>query len=456
MEDHRLNAGQNMGQRRYSVDNRHYNTESEALDVDMEREGSQTGERRKKASQSGRQKSDMVVIRNINYITKTERTSGSGSYSDSASETDEDKDTQESVKTSKRRGTSKESLKKLNLSRKDKVDCEKDAEEGRWQAFQNLLLRDVEEDRHAIDEDQFELGKVDHVRRKKQVAVNDPLDFSERDIHEVQGGNAIDMHSISRGLTRMPKSTDDDLLLSRRAGQSSNGRPVDDVHSLGTARRRNGYRRAANDDFIIRKQESESGNEKSVSDMAAVNGQGYSNNNLERRLFHDVSDDSYIVESRLVGVNGAGDIERNAIDMSSEFPKVHKKGEKFSYRPNELSLMPERGGEKGSVGYDPALDYEMQAQAKGGASKDKNKVVLAQTKPGLKALNKEQRSSVGPIRRGKMNKLSPLDDARARAERLRNYKADLQKMRKEKVLTYIPPPMKPTSLFTFIFVFSYG
>lgn len=125
MEDPRLAAAQNMGFRRHSMDSRHSNTDSEAYvveasksrlqdEVDVEREGSQIGDRQKKGSRLGRQKSGMVVIRNINYITKTENSSGSGSYSDSASETNEDIDNSELVKTSKRKGSRKQSLKKLN------------------------------------------------------------------------------------------------------------------------------------------------------------------------------------------------------------------------------------------------------------------------------------------------------------------------------------------------------
>ncbi|KAJ1431529.1 hypothetical protein SESBI_07060 [Sesbania bispinosa] len=429
MEDPRLNAGQSMGQRRHSMDNRHNNAESETWedDVEMEREGSQTGERRKKASRSSRQKSGMVVIRNINYITKTERSSGSGSYSDSASETDEDKDAQESVKTSKRRGSGKESLKRLNSCDKKEEGYGKDSDGGHWQAFQNCLLRGLDEDRHAIDQDQFEPEKIDHMRREKHVAVNDPLDFTERDMHEAQGGSSIDMHNISRGLARMPKSSNDDLLLSRRAGQSGNGRSVDDVQSLEIDGRRIGSRRASNDDFIILKQENQSGNSHPSLDMAAVNGKGHSNNKLERKLFHNLDDDSCILEYR---------VPKGAYEG--------RKTKKLNYQPDELSLMPERGAEKGSMGYDPALDYEMQAQAEAGALQNKkSKGILAQTKPGSKMLVKEQKSkstpnssdkkkTVGPIRRGKTNKPSPMDEARARAEKLRNYKADLQKMKKQK------------------------
>nr|KYP37575.1 hypothetical protein KK1_041231 [Cajanus cajan] len=277
MEDSRLNAGQNMGHRRHSMDNGQ-NTEFETRDeLDMEREGSQTVERRKKSGRTGRQNN--------------------------------------------------KSFKRLNSSEKEVTECGRDADGGQWLAFQNCLLKGVDEDRKAIDQGQF-----DHVRRKKQVAGNDPIDFTERNMHEVQGG------------------------------QSVNARSVDDVQSLE-------------------------------------------------------------IDGRI-----GGNLERNAIDMDSEFPKVHRNEEKTSnYQPHELSLMPERGAEKGLMFYDPALDYEMQAQA-GGRSKMLDKDLKSKPTPN----SSDSKKSVGPIRRGKTSKLSPLDEARARAERLRNYKVDLQKIKKEK------------------------
>ncbi|KAI4318050.1 hypothetical protein L6164_025859 [Bauhinia variegata] len=455
MEDPRLNGSQSNGRRRHSMHGRYSHTESEMWDVDasksddmdMENQGSLTEERHKKGSRSSRQKSGKVVIRNINFITKTENSSGSGSCSDSASETDEDKDAQGSVKTSKRRGSSKESSKKLNSSDKEETDYGKDTDGVHWQAFQSCLLRDVDEDKNAFDQDQFELKRGDHMRRKRNVAGNDPLVFSERDISQIQGDDTIDIHSISRGLTHMPKASADELLLPGRLGQSGD-RSVDDVQYSEIEGKRGVIRRTANDDFMILKQEGQSGNAHASSDLMAVNGLGYSNNNLERKLSHDVNDDSYIFEYRSTQVNDTANNERNAIDMDSEFPMMHQKAEKWSneinYEPDELNLMPERNAESESIGYDPALDYEMQAQAIIGALQDnKNKEVSPDTKPGPKKLNKEQRSKitpntadqrkpVGPIRRGKTSKLSPLDDARARAESLRNYKADLQKIKKQK------------------------
>jgi hypothetical protein len=259
----------------------------------------------------------------------------------------------------------------LNSTDQKETDYGKDADGGHWQAFQTYLLKGVEEDRHAVNQDKFEVGKVDHMRSKKHVAAIDPLDYT--------------------------------------------------------------------------------GNSHPSTDVAPVNGQGYSNTNLERKLFRNANDDSFMIEHRVDGQNVNG----NAIDMDSEFPKVHTKegkGKISNYQPDEMSLIHERGADKGSMRYDCALDYEMQAQA-GGALQDKNKEVLADAKPGSKRLDKEpkskltpnssdKRKTVGPIRRGKPSKLSPLEEARARAESLRNYKADLQKMKKEKVLT--PTPSLPS------------
>ncbi|KAE9612078.1 hypothetical protein Lalb_Chr06g0169151 [Lupinus albus] len=445
MEEPRLIDGQYVDPKRHSMDSRQGNyTESETWDVEdlklrspqdgvnIEREGSQAGSRRKKASQSGRQKSGMV-IQNINYITKAEKSSGSGSYSDSASEIDDV--AQESVRTSKSSEPQQESLNN------------KDAEGGHWQAFQNCLLGDVDEDRYAIDQYHFNVGKVDHMKRKKHVAGNDPLLFSERDMHDVQGSGNMDMPSISKGLTHVPKASSDDLSLSVREGKSGDVRSVGDVQSL-EANSGGGYMGAANDDFIIPKQESQFSNSYSSLDIETVSGLGYSNNKLEKKLFHDMNDDSYIVDYRPSQVSDAGSFVRTAIDMDSEFPKGHQKEEKSSnqrnhsnFQPDELSMMPERGSERGSMSYDPALDYEMQALA--GALEDKNKEALADTKPESKKLEKEtkskvtpnssdKRNSIGPITRGKTTKPSPLDEARARADKIRNYKADLQKMKKEK------------------------
>ena len=61
--------------------------------------------------------------------------------------------------------------------------------------------------------------------------------------------------------------------------------------------------------------------------------------------------------------------------MDSEIPMVQRSSDEINcinYEPDELSMLPERGAESASMSYDPALDYEMQAQA-GGTLQNKNK-----------------------------------------------------------------------------------
>ncbi|KAJ6719404.1 COP1-INTERACTING PROTEIN-LIKE PROTEIN [Salix purpurea] len=215
-----------------------------------------------------------------------------------------------------------------------------------------------------------------------------------------------------------------------------------DLESAEIDGRRGRYRMNANDDFIIHGQENRSGYRSSASDPRALNGFETAKNDLDKRSSINIDDDSYIVSLRSMSLDQVGNEGRNTIDVESEYPSTVQRTESLSnrsqvkYEPDDLSLMPERGTEKGSIGYDPALDYEMQALLH-----KKNKEVVAGQ--GSKKSEKDRKSkpipdtsdrkkTVGPIRKGKPSKLSPLDEAKARAERLRTFKADLQKIKKEK------------------------
>ena len=466
VSDPRLNAGQRMGRRRHSMDSRDSNTELETWEMDASKtrsqdeveleneEASQTRESRKKGSRSGKKQSGMVVIRNINYITsKRQNSSDSESQSASDAETDEevgdleasslDARRMDSQRPSNRKGKHTKSMDKLNSS---DAAHGKDVDGGHWQAFQNYLLRDDDEDKRAVDQGMFAMEKEVQVKRRQNTIGDDPLAFSGQDKGEIQEGNMIDMHKISGKMTYMHKDSNNELLISRRNGQPGDGRRSLDVQSTELDGRRGGYRRTGNDDFMIRSQLDYTS---STSDPL-VNGFDRINNNLDRKPSHDMDDDSYIVALRANSLDQVGNNERNAIDMYSEFPSASQSaeivsdrvGSQVNYEPDELSLMPERGTEKESIGYDPALDYEMQIRAEDGASLDKKNVEV-EIKQGSKKSDKERKSRLtpdasdkktgGPIRKGRSSKLSPLDEARARAEKLRTFKADLQKMKKEKV-----------------------
>lgn len=430
-------------------------------EVELEKEGSQTRESRKKASRSGKKQSGTVVIRNINYITsKRQNSSGSASESASDSEADEEgEDSQastldmklmESHRSSKRKGSSSKSMDKSNSYDKEEKAHANDVDGGHWQAFQNYLLRDADEDKRAVDQGTLAMEKEIQIKRRQNTAVDDPLVFSGQDKGETRQDNMIDMHKISGNMTYKPKTSNDELLNSERGRQSGDGGRCMDVQSAEIDGRR-GYRRTGNDDFMIHRRESQSDYTSSSSDPLA-NGFDRATNNMDKRSSHDMDDDSYIVAVRENYLEQVGNNIRNAIDMDSEFPSAlqiaenlsNRVGSQVNYEPDELSLMPDRGTEKESVSYDPALDYEMQVHAEDGALVDKKNMEV-DIKQGSKKSDKDQKSrltpdnsdkkkTVGPIRRGKPSKLSPLEEARARAERLRTFKADLQKMKKEKVL----------------------
>lgn len=468
-EDPRLNAGRTR-QRRHSMDS---NTEPETWedalktrsqdDGELEPETSGSREPGRKGSRSGKKQSGMVVIRNINYITsKRQDSSGSESQSASGSETDEDGDLPattpsmkhgKSLRSSKRKGSHAKSVDKLNSSDKEGTIYGKEEDGGHWQAFQNYLLKDAEEAERAVDQGMFAMEKEVRVKRQQNMVGGDPLVFDGRDQGDNQEGIMADMQKISGNLTRMTRISNDESLISSRMGRTSDGRRFTDVQSAEINGRGGGYRRTANDDFIIHRQENKSGFTSLPLDALSVNGFEHANNDLDRKLSHNMDDDSYVVSLRSTSLDQVGTGGRNAIDMDSEFPSSVQRAENLSkrvgsqvqYEPDDLSLVPERGTEKGSTGYDPALEYDTHVRAEKGVSLDKKNKVVTDVRHGSKKLDKDRKSklipdhsdrkkTVGPIRKGKPSKLSPLDEARARAEKLRTYKADLQKMKKEKVL----------------------
>ncbi|KDP40353.1 hypothetical protein JCGZ_02351 [Jatropha curcas] len=450
-EDTRVKAGRRKGRRRHSMDSGDDDPDHETGEVDMEldKETSGNQEPGKKSSRSSRKQSGMVVIRNINYITsKRQESSDSDSQSASGSETDENvgdlSETKNSRRTSKRKGSHAKSTDRLDVSDREGKIQGNEADGGHWQAFQNYLLKGADEAEHAVDKGMFAMEKNVRVKRRQNTAGDDPLDFDGREIVDTQEGNTTDMQRISGNFARM-KVSNDESLISKRMGQSSNGESfTDGPMDIQSAERRGRYRRSTNDDFMIHGQENQSGF-LSSSNPLAVNGFVHPNKELYQSSSHNMDDDSYVVSLRSTSVDQIGTGGRHAIDMDNEFPSArvenssNRDGSQVKYEPDDLNLMPERGAEKGTVGYDP-LDYDMQVHAENIASLDKkNREAVTGVRQGTKKVDKDRKSklvpdkkTVGPIRKGKPSKLSPLDEARARAEKLRSFKADLQKMKKEK------------------------
>ncbi|KAL4296975.1 hypothetical protein GQ457_12G004340 [Hibiscus cannabinus] len=343
---------------------------------------------------------------------------------------------------------------KANGSRTKSVDAYdreetvngKETDGGHWQAFQNYLLRDAEDEECRTDQEMFSTGKeVQGMRRPSQVhGSEDPLVFWVREMSQFEEGNATDMHETSASGSRLPKASNDQSLTIGRGGHPADGGRI---FIDGEMDGRSACRRTINDEFILDRQHNLSDFTNSPSDPQAINRLERSSNGLERSS-NDINDYSYIVPFRSTSVTLVGTDDRSGINMDSDFSLSLLKAENIpnrlgnhaNYEPDGLSLMPERGGEMGSIGYDPALDYEMQVRVKDGTSLvKKNKEGMQGSKKSQKdrkskliADPSDKKKAVRPIRRAKPSKPSPLDEAKVRAERLRASKADLQKIKKEK------------------------
>ncbi|XP_050371936.1 COP1-interacting protein 7 [Argentina anserina] len=453
IEDPRLNQSHKRKQKRHSMDGSPENEESKAWELDASRTRSSDDtdmerESRKKSSRSGKKKSGTVVIRNINYITsKGKNSSDRESQSGSDSQTEEEDgnlqdgilEVMNSLKSTKRKGNHTQSVDKYGST-------EKEANGDNWQAFQNFLLRDADEDNCNVDQGMFSMEKKVQPKRRQSNHGDDPLLSGHRHRGEYQEGSTTDVNDFSGNVNRMRKSSNGDMFMVRE-GQMDHGRNINGQMDLRSEidGRRVGYRRSANDDFMIHGQDSQSGFVGSPSDPLAVNGFERATRSSDRRSSHNMNDDAYIVPLRSMSLDHVESSDRNAIDMDSEFPSEdipHKIAAQVNYEPDELSLIPQRSTEKGSTSYDPALDYEMQVHIAGAAALDKKHKDVVSDVKGAKKSDKDRKSKLvqntsekkigGPIRKGKPSKLSPLEEARARAEKLRSFKADLQKMKKEK------------------------
>ncbi|KAL2469683.1 COP1-interacting protein-related [Abeliophyllum distichum] len=431
MEHSPLNVGHPTGQKTQPIDGRDSNTNSEMWESDRitsqnVMEVSHSREAQKKAGRSVKNQSGMVVIRNINYITSKVKKSDSESSADSGTDIENEEFEadgldvihKKSLRHSTRKGSHLKSKYESNLI--DEVsDSRKENDDGHWQAFQNCLLRGTDEGAHTSNEGMFAMEKNVKINRRANNVSHDPLALGGRDTVVIQDTRMNGIHKIGGSMSCRPKGCSDEFLLSRG---NNDFRGYDDQMNMQFTET-NGRRvssKTMSDDFMIgsRGDQSNFGNS---SEPLAVDGFVCAVNKMDRESSSGMADETFITSESI-----SGEI-RNQVN----------------YEPDDLNLMPERGTEKRSNGYDPALDYEMQVCIEGSTSVEKRKKGVADVKGGLKKSDKDRRSKVtldsqnkqrtgGPIRKEKSSKINPLEDARASAKQLRSFKADLQKLKKEK------------------------
>ncbi|CAN6479517.1 unnamed protein product [Victoria cruziana] len=410
-------------------------------------------ESRKKANRAGKKRSGMVVIRNINYITSNREHSGDAeSQSGSDSEAEEE---QVPVNFEKRKHkdsvrTSKEEAKHMlaadtsgSYEKEDSSKCV-DVDNGNWQAFQNFLLS---KDEDNTDRDMFPLpNDVQMRRRDAAAAADDPI---VPDRSWVSNSNQItsgrDIFGPNASLRSKKGQSDDPTKAFTNNTRMDFGNHHDIQFSESEGRSRV-YRRMVGDDFLMygeRNQTSVVGSSCDPITGNETDNPGFTDKSSGR----DPEDESFIVPLRTSLFAQADRDSRTATGMDLEFLSNLKSREDsdkaIGHEPDELSMLPERGTERT---YDPAVD-EMQIQADMSLGRNGNnmpkkvgiesKVVDKQEKKAVDkekkkvARNATEKKKAEAVRHLTPTKSSPLVEAQARAERLRAFKADLQKAKRE-------------------------
>jgi hypothetical protein len=241
--------------------------------------------------------------------------------------------------------------------------------------------------------------------------------------------------------------SDDELVMSGE-GRSYTNSEMKEIEAGGGR-----YRRGTGDDFMVCGQESQIDRSNLLDPLAEAR---YKNPAQQDKNRNDVADESFMIPLRSSSQDNFGAESRTTIDIDVELPtSIHKTsdekaGHQLYYEPDEL--VPDRGFEDVSFGYDPAMDYDshmlMQTTVKVDDAKADD--VLPVTDADVKKADKEKLRNAkdGSDKRRKdalLRRLSaprtPLNDAQKRAQNLRAYKADLQKLKKEQVshILFHPP-----------------
>jgi hypothetical protein len=445
VDDPRYHYSGRKSSRKHSSDSK----DSETLDVESdhsgsERESSHGRKSHRKSKRSGKKKPSVVVIKNVNVTSKKHGSSESESQSSSdVSEDSDDSHTKSRERKHKSSSSKKKEGRKTTDSgdeySKDEASNGQDAEQGNWSAFQNFLLR-AEEKTRSSDADMFAGEKEPPSRRTKNVNTVDPILLAERDSANVHERNTVGFNSAN-GRTRAIRVMSNDELVMSGEGRGYIDGDMKEIEAGGGR-----YRRGTGDDFMIYGQESHINRSTLLDPLAEA---CYKNPDHQDKNRNGVADESFMIPLRSSSQDNFGAESRTTIDIDVELPaSIHKTsdekaGHQLFYEPDEL--VPERGSEDVSFGYDPAMDYEshmlMQTTVKVEDAKADD--VLPDTEGDVKKAEKEKLRNAkdGSDKRRKdalLRRLSaprtPLNDAQKRAQNLRAYKADLQKLKKEQVL----------------------
>ncbi|RZS24253.1 hypothetical protein BHM03_00057306 [Ensete ventricosum] len=424
---------------------------------DLEKEGSYGHKSHRRIGQAGKKKFGVVVIRNINYILSKKLGAGEfESESQSASEpeaVEQSKDVHSDMRVSKHkckhssRTSKEEEGRTKSEENSDPYDTDnavyrEEEDSGNWQAFQNFLLRAEEKSRTA-DEDMLMGGKGPSSKRKQGKGEADPIVSTEKDYGDFHDRRKVGFHLANGKANRMKQAASGDRFLISGYRRDSIDNQFRKIESAEGA-----YRQMSSDEFRIYGQEKQFSTESS-SDPLIDHADEHAGNAVKSSSCN-ITDESFVLPYRSISWDRGSD-SITAIDMVSEFPSAIQKTQgsydkvksQLSYEPDDLSMVPVHGLESASVGYNLAMDYDSKIPV-GNATKletSNQGEPSVSTKKESKKSDKKLRATNdsvekwrkdAPVKKGVSSRLNPLTEAQKRAEKLRSYKADLQKMKNER------------------------
>lgn len=471
MEDPRFTQSQKRGLRRHSMDSKYSHTDTEtwemggsggrskdAAERNISEDEEDVHQGRKSHKKLGHSRKKQSGTRSSNSFTsKGHGSSGSESLSSSDSEAKDDVEHFHREDPKRKHNDSSSSIKRKNsitksidisdINGKDEVASGQEADAGNWQVFQSFLMKCEEENARNVDRGMFSGEKEPLVNGRKNRVNGDPVVSSERGGGGVEDLKVVEFDSANgRTIRRKQVLSKDELFSSNEASfkDSHFDSQFQEIEDGGR-----GYRRTDSDEFMVYGRQKQLGNKNFPDPLESEHGNVI---HLEKHS-SNTKDESFIVPSRLDTqveflANG-----RTALDMDAELPSSLQRSVKSSnnmknkrnYEPHDLRLMPRRN-ERESVGYDRAADYDVEINAQDAVklkTRNQGNGPLS-TKKETKGMGKEKKTRSGQdgnekrrtdlmVRKGKPTKPNPLADARARAEKLRLFKLDLQKAKKEKV-----------------------
>uniref|UniRef100_A0A0D9WYC1 COP1-interacting protein-related n=1 Tax=Leersia perrieri TaxID=77586 RepID=A0A0D9WYC1_9ORYZ len=427
--------------RKHSSDSKDSEVLDDGSDGSSSERGSSHGHKsHKKGKRSGKKKPSVVVIKNVNVTSKKHGSSESESQSSSNSGSEDSDDSHSKTRRGKHKSSSSKKKEGAKTTfdngddyNKDESSYGQDGDQGNWNAFQSFLLR-AEEKTRSNDADMFSGEKEPPSRKNKNVNTADPIllaggDYG--DVYEQRGPGFDPANGRSRAIRLQ---SNDELMMSGDGRRYMDGE-IKEIEAGGGR-----YRRGTSEDFMVYGQERSMDRRSTLDPLAEAR---YKNPNQADKNGYGVADESFMIPLRSGSQDNLGPENRTAIDIDVELPTNTKKtsdakATQLFYEPDEL--MPERESEDASFGYDPAMDYESNMLVKTVKIEDGNKEDVSHSNNGnLKKPEKKLRNTKdGLDKRNKdalLRRLSapktPLNDAQKRAQNMRAYKADLQKLKKE-------------------------